>query len=165
VGLLTPEILSWIGRSTPPVEVAISKRDIIKYALATGQTRPAYLAGDEAPPMFVFGLFRPLTPTGALGPDGLAPATNLPELPLKRIMAGGTRLEIQRPIRAGDTLLGTHTLADITEKSGRQGPLIFMVSVLSITMKGGTTKGGTTKGGTTKGGELVMKEIQTRIAR
>jgi 3-methylfumaryl-CoA hydratase len=150
VSLLTPEIKDWIGHAEPLMTVEVSRREIIKYAIATEQTRPAYLAGDEAPPMFVFGLFRPLVPMDTLGPDGLPPPGAMPDLPLKRIMAGGTKMTIHRPMRPGDVLLGTRTLTDIFEKDGRQGPLIFLVNTLSVV---------------DRDGEPVMDEIGTRIAR
>ena len=69
MSLLTPEIKGWIGRSEAPVTVEVSRREIQKYAVATEQIREAYLLGDEAPPMFVFGLFRPVVPIRA-GPPG-----------------------------------------------------------------------------------------------
>ncbi|MBM4204612.1 MAG: MaoC family dehydratase, partial [Gammaproteobacteria bacterium] len=50
--MLTAEHKAWIGREEAPVHVEVSRRDIIKYAIATEQTQPKYLAGDEAPPMF-----------------------------------------------------------------------------------------------------------------
>lgn len=150
MSLLTPEIKGWIGRSEAPVTVEVSRREIQKYAVATEQIREAYLLGDEAPPMFVFGLFRPVVPMEALGPDGIAPTAAVPELPLKRIMAGGTKLNIHRSIMAGETVIGTRVLVDIFEKTGRQGPLIFMVNELRVT---------------SEKGEPVMEEIQTRIAR
>ena len=148
--LLTPEIKRWIGHSEPPVTSEVSRREIQKYAIATEQVREEYLSGEEAPPMFVFGLFRAMVPIDDLGPDGIAPPSGLPELPLKRIMAGGTKMNIHRPIRGGETLVGTRVLVDIFEKEGRQGPLIFMVNELRVT---------------TEDGEPVMDEIQTRIAR
>ena len=148
--LLTSEIMSWIGHIEPSITVEVSRRDIIKYAVATEQVRQAYLDGDEAPPMFAFGLFRPVVPLDALGPDGLAPMGPMPELPLKRIMAGGTKMSLHRPIRPGQTLVGTRTIADIFEKEGKQGHLIFLVNELRIT---------------TDAGEPVMEEFQTRIAR
>ena len=148
--LLTPDIKSWIGHSEPPITVEVNRRDIIKYAIATEQVRQAYLDGDEAPPMFAFGLFRPVVPLDALGPDGLAPMGPMPDLPLKRIMAGGIRMTIHLPIRPGQTLVGTRSFADIFEKEGKQGHLIFLVNELRVT---------------TEAGEPVMEEMQTRIAR
>ena len=43
-----------------------SRRDIVRYAIATEQVQQKYLDGDEAPPMFVFNLFgvpRPISRT------------------------------------------------------------------------------------------------------
>jgi hypothetical protein len=68
-------------------------------------------AGDEAPPMFLFGADRPLTPLAELGPDGLRADTLMPELPLKRVMAGGIRQRYHRPVRPGDRL----TIMSFTE--------------------------------------------------
>ena len=148
--LLTPEIMSWIGRSEPLIKAEVTRRDIIKYAIATEQVRQSYIDGDEAPPMFVFGLFLPVVPLNELAPDGLAPMGAMPELPLKRIMAGGTRMTIHQSIHPGQKLAGIRTITDIFEKKGRQGPLIFLEMGMRIT---------------TLSDELVIEEVQTRIAR
>lgn len=150
MSLLTPEITAWIGRSEEPLTVTVSRRDIVKYAIATEQTRRAFRDGDEAPPMFVSSLFRPVVPMHRLGADGLPPSTAAPELPLKRRMAGGYRLIVHRTVHPGDTLTGVRVLADIYEKQGRQGPLIFLVNELTVT---------------DADGRPVLNETQTRIAR
>jgi hypothetical protein len=46
--LLTEEHRRWIGHEDPPVTVEVSRRDIVKYAIATGQLQEKYLRGDEA---------------------------------------------------------------------------------------------------------------------
>ncbi len=148
--LITPEIKAWIGKSEPPQRAEVTRREIVKYALATEQRLPKYQAGDEAPPMFLFGLFRPLVEIDALGPDGLAKETMMPELPLKRIMAGGSEIRWHRAIRPGDVLVATRTLTDVYGKQGSSGPLIFVVHELEVR---------------TEAGEPVMNERQTRIVR
>lgn len=151
MALLTEEHLSWIGTSDPPVTVEVGRRDIQKYAAATEQQQEKYLAGDEAPPMFVFNLFSTIPALADLRTDGLALSTTPgPALPLPRIMAGGTELRLQHPIRAGDTLVGTRTITDIYEKEGRTGPLIFLERVLTVTRLDG---------------EPILEERQTAIAR
>jgi 3-methylfumaryl-CoA hydratase len=151
MGLLTEEHRSWIGAAEPPVTVEVSRRDIQKYAAATEQHQERYLRGDEAPPMFVFNLFSTIPALGDLRDDGLALATTPgPSLPLKRIMAGGTEMVLTRPIRAGDTLIGTRTITDIYEKDGRSGPLIFLERVMRVA---------------TTDGEPVLEERQTAIVR
>ena len=49
--LLTDEIRSQIGQAAPTVYAEVTRRDIQKYAAATGQTRQKYLDGDQAPPL------------------------------------------------------------------------------------------------------------------
>ena len=148
--LITPEIRAWIGRSDPPITFEVTRRDIIKYALATEQRLPKYLRGDEAPPMFLFGADRPLAALSALGPDGLRRDTLLPDLPLKRVMAGGIRQRYHRVIRPGDQLVIAKTITDIYAKQGASGPLIFVVYALTVM---------------NAAGEPVMEETQTRINR
>src|SRR3546814_3632854 len=53
--------------------------------------------------------------------DTLFPYTTLfrstPELPLKRVTAGGTKIRYFRPVRPGDKLVATRTLADVRVRS------------------------------------------------
>ena len=139
-----------IGQSDPPIRVEIVRRDIVKYAVATEQRQRKFLEGDEAPPMFLFGALRPVVPISALGPDGIAAGSLLPDLPLKRVMAGGSRTRYFRAVKPGDVLVAIRSLADIYEKSGTQGPLIFLVYKLDVR---------------TEAGEPVIEETQTRIVR
>lgn len=148
--LVTSAMRAWIGRSAPPVTVEVTRRDIIKYAHATGQRQARFLDGDEAPPMFLFGADRPLTPLAGLGPDGLRPDTLVPELPLKRVMAGGIKQRYHRAIVPGDVLTLTRSIADIYGKDGASGPLIFVVYGLTVIDARGA---------------LVLEETQTRINR
>ncbi|MEM7404074.1 MAG: MaoC family dehydratase N-terminal domain-containing protein [Pseudomonadota bacterium] len=148
--LITDEIRAWIGRADTPQQIEVTRRDIIKYATATEQSEARYLNGDEAPPMFLFGAHQPLLPVSSLGPDGLRPETLLPELPLKRVMAGGIKQVHHRPVRPGDRLTLTRTLTDIYSKSGSSGPLIFVVYEIDVRDADGAP---------------VMQETQTRIVR
>jgi 3-methylfumaryl-CoA hydratase len=146
--LLTDEMRAAIGtcESFGPIEVA--RREIVKYAVATEQRLERFRSGDEAPPMFLFGLLRPVLPHDELDEDGLSADPLLPELPLSRVMAGGTKMRIYQPICAGDVLQATRTLVDMREKKGRSGQLIFVHYELRVT---------------NEAGELVALETQTRI--
>lgn len=149
--LLTDELLEWIGTSDPPFTVQVSRRDIQKYASATEQVLEKYLVGDEAPPMFIFNLFSEVPALADLRSDGLARGKHPgPSLPLKRRMAGGTTIEIHRPIVPGDVLTATRTLVNMYEKQGRTGPLIFVEYSTSIV---------------DAEGRPVLDEHQTAIAR
>ena len=151
MGLLTDEHRAFIGTAEPSRTVEVSRRDIIKYAVATEQRQKKYLDGDEAPPMFIFNLFGPVAELDKLRIDGLARGSGSgPRLPLKRVMAGGTEIRLHRAIKPGDRLVGTQRITDLYEKEGSTGPLIFTVRTLTVT---------------TESGEPVLEEVQTGIAR
>ena len=104
--LLSEEHLSWVGHEDAPIEIEVSRRDIIKYSMATEQKLQKYLDGDEAPLMFIFNLFAQPVPMDQLRVDGLARGNQKgPSLPLKRVMAGGKEVEVFRPIKPGDKLI------------------------------------------------------------
>ena len=148
--LLTDGIRAAIGTAETIGPIEISRREIVKYAVATDQRLERFLNGDEAPPMFLFGVIRPVLAAGDLQVDGLAADPLLPELPLRRVMAGGTKMRYHRPVRAGDVLVATRTLTDLYEKQGRSGPLIFAVTELRVE---------------TVDGDAIAEETQTRIVR
>ena len=70
--LLTSELLAHIGRSAPPREEVVTRRDIRKYSIATGQRSQKFLDGDEAPPMFHVALFWDVVTLDELTPDGVS---------------------------------------------------------------------------------------------
>ena len=148
--LVGEEAREWIGKSDAPVEVEVTRRDIIKYSVATEQLLDKYKNGNEAPPMFVAGLSREIVPIYDLGFDGLPPASLVPDLPLKRVMAGGVSFRFHRAVKPGDVLVFSRTLSNIVGKKGKTGPLIFVT--YSITCE-------------TKNGEPVLDQEQTRILR
>ena len=148
--LLTSELLSNIGRSAPPRKELVTRRDIRKYSVATGQRLQKFLAGDEAPPMFHVALFWDVVELEELTPDGVSIDSLLPKFPLERAMAGGLKIDYYKTIFPGDVLVSTRTLTDIYEKQGSQGPLIFY----EVTMKLEN-----------ESGEPVLSEKTTRILR
>ena len=148
--LLTADLLANIGQSAPPKTELVTRRDIRKYSVATGQRQQKYLAGDQAPPMFHLALFWDVVELDQLTPDGLSIDALLPKFPLERAMAGGLKIEYHKPILAGDVLVATRTLTDIYEKEGSQGPLIFYEVVMQVQ---------------TESGDPVVTETATRILR
>lgn len=147
---LTEEMLSHVGRSRGPVEELATRREIRKYSLATRQSLPKYLRGDEAPPLFYVALFWDVVPLDELTPDGLSIEPLLPDLPFKRAMAGGIKTKFFRPIRPGDRLVARRTLTDLYEKAGRSGPLCFYEITLDVKLESGAS---------------VVREVTTRILR
>jgi hydroxyacyl-ACP dehydratase HTD2-like protein with hotdog domain len=149
-GLLTPELMQNVGRRATPRTEVVTRRDIRKYAIASGQTLDRYLRGDQAPPLFHVALFWDVVEMSELSPDGVSIDRLLPKFPLERAMAGGLEIQYHQPIRAGDVLTADRTLTAIYEKEGRSGPLIFYEVVLEVTRGDGTA---------------VVTEKTTRILR
>ena len=109
MSLLTDEHRAWIGRDEPPVTINVSRRDIQKYAAATEQQLERFVSGDEAPPMFIFNLFSPISTLSNLRSDGLPhSSTGGPRLPLKRVMAGGTEIRQHGRVDAARPVGGRH---------------------------------------------------------
>ncbi|MFK8040929.1 MaoC family dehydratase N-terminal domain-containing protein [Congregibacter sp.] len=148
--LLGPEVLSAIGRQSAPRREIVTRRDIRKYAVATGNRQRKYLDGDEAPPLFHLSLFWEVVELDQLTPDGVSIDRLLPKFPLEKAMAGGLHIEYHQPVKPGDWLTATRTLTEIYEKTGRSGPLIFYVVVMEIV---------------NDAGEPVVTEKTTRIMR
>jgi hydroxyacyl-ACP dehydratase HTD2-like protein with hotdog domain len=149
-GLLTPAMLAHVGRERPPRTELVTRREIRKYAIATGQRLRKYLDGDEAPPLFHLALFWDVVEKDQLAPDGVTVDPLLPALPLTRAMAGGITVRYHRPVRPGDWLVARRTLTDLYEKSGRSGPLLFYEVTLEVTCESG---------------EPVLTERTTRLLR
>lgn len=124
-GLITEELRSQIGLSPEPRTELVTRRDIRKYSVATGQRLRKYLDGDEAPPLFHLALFWDVVEQDKLSPDGVALDNWLPEFPLKRAMAGKLKLEYHQAILPGQTLTAHRTLRDMFEKQGSSGQLFF----------------------------------------
>ena len=131
--LLTAEHTKLIGKVSLPFKVDINRSDIIKYSIATEQLQEKYLKGNEAPLMFIFNLFTPLVPLATLGKDGLNKQNSLNvNLPLKRVMAGGTKIDVFKNIYPGDKLTGISKIKNLYEKKGKSGPLIFMIKQFRV---------------------------------
>ena len=150
MSVLTDELLANIGRSSEPRREIVTRRDIRKYAVATGNRQRKYLDGDQAPPMFHVPLFWDVVELDKLTPDGVSIDPLLPKFPLEKAMAGGLKIEYHRPVRPGDWLTATRTLTDIYEKEGRSGALIFYEVIMDIV---------------DEEQQLVIREKTTRILR
>ena len=147
---LTPEIMAFLGSKTKPRREVVTRRDIRKYAVATGNHQQKYLDGDEAPPMFHWTLFWEVLELENLSSDGVNIDSLLPELPLFKAMAGGVEMDYLRPILPGDWLTAVRTLTNIYEKEGRSGHLIFYEVLMEIT---------------NDNGDLVVRDRRTTLMR
>src|SRR3954467_9128190 len=116
----------WIGRSetvsdivTPTPYAALSA------TLDRPAERPA--PGTPLPALWHWLYFLPLHRQSEIGPDGHAKRGGfLPPIPLPRRMWAGSQFQFHEPVRVGDAVTRVSTIHDVTEKSGRTGPLVFV---------------------------------------
>jgi len=125
---------SLIGKEYPPYAVTVERGKIKEFARAIGDANPLYLddrvgAASEwgdviAPPTFAITLRDENADTAAflreLGTD------------ISRILHGEQEFEIFRPIQPGQTYLCRAKVVDIYEKTGRSGPMAFVVRETTI---------------------------------
>jgi len=116
----------WIGRSET-LHDSVTATPI--RALNATLDHPALdvRAGMPIPPLWHWLYFLPLHRQSEIGPDGHARRGGfLPPVPLPRRMWAGSQFEFRAALRVGDALERRSTIADVTEKSGRSGPLVFV---------------------------------------
>ncbi|PYN18418.1 MAG: MaoC family dehydratase [Candidatus Rokuibacteriota bacterium] len=124
-----------IGKEYPPYPFTVERGKIKEFARAIGDLNPCYLddrvgAASEwgdliAPPTFAVTFRDETADTGAmlrdLGTD------------VSRILHGEQEFELFRPLQPGQTYLCRARIVDIYEKSGRSGPMAFVVRETTIT--------------------------------
>jgi acyl dehydratase len=126
---------SWLGKEFDRYSYSVTKEEIVEFAQSIGETNPLYT--DEA--------YAKTTPYGGL----IAPPTfcivfrsyaRLPDLKLnygKRGFDGGKECTFLAPIRPGDTITGVDRIAQVYEKTGRSGNMIFIVRESELTNQRG----------------------------
>jgi acyl dehydratase len=123
-----------IGKESPPFVVTVERGKIKEFARAIGDDNPFYLDdrvgqasewGDIIAPPTLMTTFR----------DGADGAVFLRDLgtDISRLLHGEQEFEMHRPIRPGETFLCRSKVVDVYEKTGRSGPMGFVVRETSVT--------------------------------
>jgi 3-methylfumaryl-CoA hydratase len=119
-------LTEWIGKSET-VDDVVSATPCAALAATLDRLAERPAAGTPLPPLWHWLYFLPLHRQSEIGPDGHAKRGGfLPPVPLPRRMWAGSQFEFHQPLRIGDALTRVSTIADVTEKSGRTGPLVFV---------------------------------------
>jgi 3-methylfumaryl-CoA hydratase len=123
---MSENLTDWIGRSE-------TVRDQVTAAPVRGLNatldHPAMQveAGTPLLPLWHWLYFLPQHRQSEIGPDGHAKRGGfLPPVPLPRRMWAGSQFEFRSPVRVGDAVERTSTIADVTTKEGRTGKLVFV---------------------------------------
>lgn len=124
-----------LGKEFSPYAVTVERGKIKEFARAVGDLNPFYLddrvgAASEwgdiiAPPTFATTFRDETADTNAL----------LRELgtDISRVLHGEQEFELHRPLQPGHTYLCRAKVVDIYEKSGKSGPMAFVVRETVIT--------------------------------
>jgi acyl dehydratase len=148
--LASPEALAMVGREVSRATGVVVRREFQRWAAAVGDTNPLWFDPEHAraygyrdavcPPLFlplaVLGVVRlsDLRPDGV--PEGFLGMAPLPLTP--RLMAGGEAYEFLAPAYDGDEVTGVRVVESVTEKQGRTGPFLAIVSRTTFTGRDGT---------------------------
>jgi 3-methylfumaryl-CoA hydratase len=128
---------AWVGRNETVSDVIGNAP--IRALRATLDNPPAAAeAGTPLPPLWHWLYFLPTHRQSEIGADGHAKRGGfLPPVPLPRRMWAGSQFEFRAPVRVGDAVTRTSTIADVTRKDGRTGPLVFVKVRHEVRCNGG----------------------------
>ena len=125
--LVTDELRKMVGVECPPTVWEIEKGAIIKFAEAIDDPNPLWNDEKAARKSRYGGLIAPPTFFAMLRNDALMDMVFKLDLPAKRVLNGGNELEFFEPVRPGDTITVTGKLANIAEREGSMGRMLFLV--------------------------------------
>ncbi|MGI9614561.1 MAG: FAS1-like dehydratase domain-containing protein [Acidimicrobiales bacterium] len=115
----------WVGQKFDLATFEVDADKMVAWAEAVSETDPRFTDRDhpdfQAHPNF----------TSHLVSNRLLPE-NFPQIGGPRGIDGGKAIEVHQPIRAGDVLQASSTIADIYTKTGRSGTMVFIVHRMSF---------------------------------
>jgi acyl dehydratase len=128
--VITDEMRAAIGVESEPSVYEIQAEPIRRWAEAIGDPNPLYrdeeyarskgYRGVVAPPGFVAQYAFPVK-AGSGGRRSF-------RSPFARGLNGGNEYEFFKPVQAGDTITATSKLAELRERPGRLGTMLFIIS-------------------------------------
>ena len=118
----TPTLSAWLDKTETLTD------DITAFPLrALAATLDREAPDSAVPPLWHWLYFLPVSPLSEAGPDGHPKRGGfLPPVELPRRMWAGGRLTFHAPLRAGSEAARTSTIANIEDKTGRSGRLVFV---------------------------------------
>ena len=120
------ELRAWVGRSET-VRDQIGATPVVALTATLDHPASPVPAGTPLPPLWHWLYFLPMHRQSEIGADGHARRGGfLPPVPLPRRMWAGSQFEFRAPIRVGDAVERTSTIADVSVKEGRTGRLVFV---------------------------------------
>jgi len=120
-------VSEWIGKTETRSDV-VTPGPIAALSATLDREDPPPQTGDVLPPLWHWLYFLDRHRQSELGPDGHGRRGGfLPPIPLPRRMWAGGRFEFHHPLRVGEEITRVSRIIDIKEKTGRSGPLVFIL--------------------------------------
>src|SRR5579883_3241839 len=118
---------TWVGRTESQSDMATGR--LIEGLIATLDIARYFPSSvGQAPLTLHWCLAPPIKPMAEIGPDGHPKRGGfLPPVPLPRRMWAGGRFTFHAPLRVGEAITRTSTIADVSVKQGRAGALCFVL--------------------------------------
>jgi len=118
----------WVGRVFQEFDIVVDGERMLEFAITGGETDPRFI--DPAHPDFQASTGFPTHINVArMLPD------DFPQIGNGGI-DGGKSIEWYQPMRAGDRLHAEVQIADVYEKTGRSGTMVFIVNRMTFTDAG-----------------------------
>ena len=119
-----------VGIESEPVVLEVEKGHIRRFAEAVGDPNPLWNDEAVARKSRYGGLIAPPTFLRSVRYD----RPQLPyDTPFTRILDGGSEWEYLQPIRVGDRITTVARIADVSERAGRLGAMLFTILEISYT--------------------------------
>ena len=115
----------WVGRVFQELDLEVDRDRMLEWASTCGETDPRFTDPDH--PDFQASTAFPthVNATRMLPED-------FPQFGSGRGIDGGKSIEWHRQMRAGDKLHATVQIADIYDKTGRSGTMVFIVNRMTF---------------------------------
>ena len=119
-------LTAWIGRSETRSDL-IGATPALALNATLDHPETGFVSGTPLLPLWHWLYFLPLHRQSEIGADGHAKRGGfLPPVPLPRRMWAGSQFDFRAPVRVGDAVERTSTIADVSSKEGRTGKLVFV---------------------------------------
>jgi len=120
----------WVGIEFDVSTFEMKADRMIAWAQACGEEDPPFVDSEhpdfQAPPNFTT-----VCTSGRFLPEGF------PDIGNGFGIDGGKTVDCLAPIRAGDTITGSATIAEVFDKTGRSGTMVFIVQRMAFTNQKG----------------------------
>ena len=123
--VVTQQMREAIGVESEPLTHEVEKGAIIKFAEAIGDPNPLFNDVEAARKTCYGGLIAPPTFLRSLFPG---PSRIEVRSPYPAGLDGGSEWEYFEPVRPGDSITVTTKVSDISERQGRLGSMLFVIS-------------------------------------